>query len=252
MSMINAIVLKYFSIQHLLNVLYIPAIVVAFYYIFRNKSEKTKTWALLGLSIFNIIIFTINKFVLFRVFDDLEVLNELPLHLCNMNLILIPVALLTKNKLLMGYTYYVATIAAMAAILFFDSRYVGVNVMTYSIFVYFFYHAVLVATPILLVMFGLYTPEKSQIINVIILLLCMATVMHGFNLFMRSTGLCTISNYFYTMGMEGNPVLELLMKLVPIPLVYYFPMIPALNGYAYLITIPFLNKNYDYEYAVIG
>jgi uncharacterized membrane protein YwaF len=226
--------------------------VVAFYYIFRNKSEKTKTWALLGLSIFNIIIFTINKFVLFRVFDDLEVLNELPLHLCNMNLILIPVALLTKNKLLMGYTYYVATIAAMAAIMFFDSRYVGVNVMTYSVFVYFFYHAVLVATPILLVMFGLYTPEKSQIINVIILLLCMATVIHGFNLFMRSTGLCTISNYFYTMGMEGNPVLELLMKLVPIPLVYYFPMIPALYGYAYLITMPFLNKNYDYEYAVIG
>ena len=71
MSMINAIVLKYFSIQHLLNVLYIPAIVVAFYFVFKNKSEKVQTWALLGLSIFNIIIFTINKFVIFRVFDDL-------------------------------------------------------------------------------------------------------------------------------------------------------------------------------------
>ena len=250
--MMNAIVLKYFSIQHLANVLYIPAVIFAFYYIFRDKSEKTKTWALLGLSIFNIIIFTINKFVIFRVFDDLQVLNELPLQLCNMNLILIPLALITKNKLLMGYVYYVATIAAMAAILFFDSRYVGVNVMTYSIFVYFFYHAVLVATPILLVMFGLYTPEKSQIIKVIILLLCMATVMHGFNLLMRSTGWCTISNYFYTMGMEGNPVLELLMKLIPIPLVYFFPIIPILYGYDLLITMPFMNKSTNYKYAVIG
>ena len=68
MSMMNAIVLEYFSIQHFMNLLYIPAVVIAFYFIFRNKSEKTQIWALLGLSLFNIIIFTINKFVIFTVF----------------------------------------------------------------------------------------------------------------------------------------------------------------------------------------
>ena len=135
--MLNVIVLRYFSIQHLVNILYIPLIVFAFYFIFRNTTERTKTMALLGLSLFNIIIFTVNKFVMARTFEGFEILNELPLQLCNLNLILIPLALITKNKLLMSYIYFVATIAAIAAILFFDSRYDGYNVMTYIIFVYF-------------------------------------------------------------------------------------------------------------------
>ena len=252
MTMLNVIVLRYFSIQHLVNILYIPLIVFAFYFIFRNTTERTKTMALLGLSLFNIIIFTVNKFVMARTFEGFEILNELPLQLCNLNLILIPLALITKNKLLMSYIYYVATIAAIAAILFFDSRYDGYNVMTYTIFVYFFYHSVLVATPILCVMLGIFTPNRSYILKTILFLLSMATVMHGVNTVLRSTKWCTKANYFYTMGMPGNPVLELLMKLIPMPLVYFLPVAPILYGYDYLIALPFNKKTENCRYEVIG
>lgn len=252
MSMMNYIALEYFSIQHLAMILYIPLIIFGFYFIFRHRSERTKTIALLTLAGVNIIIFTIYKIVMFQKFDDLEILNELPLQLCNLNLILIPLALITKSKILMSYLYYVGTIAAMAAILFFDSRFEGYNMVSYIMLVYFFYHAVLVATPILLVVFGLYTPEKTYILKAIALLLTMATVMHGFNSLLRVTKWCTKANYFYTMGMPGNPILDLLMKLIPIPLVYYFPMAPVLYGYDYLIVMPFKRKNNTYKYEVIG
>lgn len=252
MSMMNYIALEYFSIQHFAMLLYIPLIVVAFYFIFRHRSERTKNIALLSLSFVNALLFIIYKFAMFRNFDNLEILNELPLQLCNLNLILIPIALITKNKVLMSYLYYIGMIAALCAIFFFDSRFEGYNMVSYIMFVYFFYHSVLVATPLLSVLLGLYTPEKSYILKAILLLVIMATIMLGFNLLLRVTGLCKISNYFYTMGMPGNPILDLLMSIIPIPLVYYFPMAPILYGYDYLIAMPFKRKNNTYKYEVIG
>ena len=238
MSILNYIGLEYYSPTHILMLLAAPIIFCIFYFSLRNRTEKTKRVVLLCLAIFNALIYIAYKIVMAFTFDVFIILKELPLHLCNLNLILIPLAILTNNKLLMSYLYYVGLLAAFAGIMFFDSVFLGKNVFSFVVLVYFIYHAILLVFPLLLVSLKLFTPSLSYVWKALVVLVSLALIMHLVNLLFIHTGWCVEANYFYTMGMPDNPVLGMLMKLIPIPFLYYLPVAPVLYGFDVLITLP--------------
>ena len=238
MSILNYIGLEYYSPTHILMLLAAPIIFCIFYFSLRNRTEKTKRVVLLCLAIFNALIYIAYKIVMAFTFDVFIILKELPLHLCNLNLILIPLAILTNNKLLMSYLYYVGLLAAFAGIMFFDSVFLGKNVFSFVVLVYFIYHAILLVFPLLLVSLKLFTPSLSYVWKALVVLVSLALIMHLVNLLFIHTGWCVEANYFYTMGMPDNPVLGMLMKLIPIPFLYYLPVAPVLYSFDVLITLP--------------
>lgn len=254
MNLLNAIRLEYYSPAHLSMLIFAPILILILYFSLRNKSHKSKTYVLLGLCILNALLYFTYKIRMAQTFDDFEILNELPLHLCNLNLVLMPIALLTNNKLLMSYFYYVGLLFAICGIMFFDSVFLGKSVFSYVTLVYFIYHSILISVPILLVLLKMFTPKLSEIWKALVLLFALATVMLVINLIFRLTGICEKANYFYTMGMDDNPVLGPLMKIIPVPLLYYLPTMPILYGFAVLISLPFLKKNKESElvYETIG
>ena len=79
----------------------------------KNKSEKAKKTFLVGLCVVNIIVFFVYKGFLsvdrdFLAKAEIEGgfnwFNELPLQLCNINMFLIPIGLLTKKRGILGFS----------------------------------------------------------------------------------------------------------------------------------------------------
>ena len=112
-SLLNYVALDYYTPSHLMMLLVAPILFCIFYFALRNKTEKTKRIVLLCLAIVNALMYIAYKIVMAFTFDVFIILKELPLHLCNLNLILIPLAILTNNKLLMSYLYYVFALAVV-------------------------------------------------------------------------------------------------------------------------------------------
>ena len=237
-SLLNYVALDYYTPSHLMMLLVAPILFCIFYFTLRNKTEKTKRIVLLCLAIVNALMYIAYKIVMAFTFDVFIILKELPLHLCNLNLILIPLAILTNNKLLMSYLYYVGLLAAFAGIMFFDSVFLGKNVFSFVVLIYFIYHAILLIFPLLFVSLKLFTPSLNYVWKALLVLVALAAIMHLVNLLFIHTGWCVEANYFYTMGMPDNPVLGMLMKFIPILFLYYLPIAPVLYGFDVLITLP--------------
>ena len=81
-----------FSFAHIISLIIAVAVNVIIYFILKNKSERTKIIVLLSLSSFGILA------IIFNLVAWNSPLEYLPFHMCNINALLVPVALITKNK----------------------------------------------------------------------------------------------------------------------------------------------------------
>jgi len=207
---------------HLITFLYPIVLILSLYFILRKQSYKVKKWVLFGVCLANIVLYVSYKFTLHDI-KEVIILNELPLHLCNLNLILIPLALLLNKKFLYSYIYYVGVAGAIIGIAVYDSAYNNQPFGLMAIQGFFIYHALLLTTSLLPVLLGLYRPKFKDIFLALIVLLCLYSFMSVVNVIFRKTGILEISNYFYTFGMPGNPLAEFLWKIIPLPFLYLIP-----------------------------
>jgi len=114
----------------------------------------------------------------------------------------------------------------------------------YSIFLprmlgYYGTHFMIVIEGLALVTFGLFKPRLSDLPRAILTVIIIAFVVFLFNLFLRWTGLFPKANYFFSVETEGNFLLEMFHKWIPIPFLYLLPSIVILGAYMLIITIPF-------------
>ncbi len=238
--------LEYYNGAHFFYILLMPIVFFALFFLLRNKSEKYVIKFLLVVCGINIVMFASYKITMAHTFETFILLKELPLHLCNLNLILYPISLLIKNKkiqnFMFSYFFYVGLLAAICGVLFFDATFKGRDAMTYVVFTYFLYHIILILLPIMTVTLKLYTPKLSNIWKGLVVLAVLGVIMHLVNLMFKFTGWCEEANYFYTFGMPDNPILGSLQKLIPLPLLYMLPLVPAVAFLDVLLTLPFMKK----------
>ena len=82
----------FFSINHIITLILAIVIIVTLYFLLKNKSEKQQIKILGILSTLGI--FAIIQELLFNG----SPVEYLPLHLCSFNAMLLPIAVLTRNK----------------------------------------------------------------------------------------------------------------------------------------------------------
>ena len=93
-----------------------------------------------------------------------------------------------------------------------------------------------------LVLFGYYKPTKYE--NVIVSMFIMfgfAMTMHSINVIFRATGICETANYFISYGQAGNFGTDILMKIIPVPLLYMIPTACILTVSS-LVIVALYNK----------
>ena len=214
----------------------------------RNKSENAKQMTLVIACICTMIGFVVYKYYLsldkeFNIITaDMGGFNwwgELPLQLCNINMLLIPVAVMTKNRALSCFSFFVGPLGAMMALMMPSAGFSGYSIFLPRMLGYYGTHFMIVIEGLALVTFGLFKPRLSDLPRAILTVIIIAFAVFLFNMFLRWTGLFPKANYFFSVETEGNFLLEMFHKWIPIPFLYLLPSVVILGAYMLIITIPF-------------
>ena len=214
----------------------------------RGKSERAKQTVLVTACLVTLIGFFVYKYML-SIDSDYNVITadlggfnwwgELPLHLCNVNMILIPIAVLRRNRPLMCFCFFLAPLGALMALLMPGSGFDGYSLFLPRMLGYFGTHFMIVIEGLALVTFGLYRPRFADLPRAVLTALAIAFGIFLINLLLRWSGLHPHANYFYSVETEGNFLLEIFHRWIPVPYLYLMPCVGILGVYMLLVTAPF-------------
>ena len=217
--------------------------------VMRKKSDRAKRIVIASAAIVTLIGFIAYKYFLSldAAYDKMTVVTtggfnwwgELPLHLCNINMILIPIAVLKKYRPLMCFCFFLAPLGALMAVCMPGAGFDGYSLFLPRMMGYFGTHFMIIIEGLALVTFGLYRPKFRDLPRAVLTAWVLMVCLFGFNMLLRLTGVYPNANYFYSVETEGNALLGLFYRWIPIPCLYLAPAIVILGVYMLLITIPF-------------
>ena len=214
----------------------------------RQRSVRTKTIVLVSACLVTLAGFAAYKYALSldadydRLIADMDGFNwwgELPLHMCNINMILIPVAVLTKRRPLMGFCFFVGSLSAMMALTMPGAGFDGWSLFLPRMLGYYGTHFMLMIEGFALVSFGFFRPVFRDLPSNLAAVAGIAFVIFLVDLTFRLTGLYPRANYFFAMETEGNVLLELFRSWIPFPYLYLLPGVLILAVYMALVMAAF-------------
>ena len=165
--------------------------------------------------------------------------GELPLQLCNINMLLIPIAALKRWRPLLSFCFFIAPLGALMALVM-----PGIGFEAYPIWLprmlgYFGTHFMIFIEGLAVATYGLYRPRFRDLPLTVVTLVVIALIVFGINMLLRATGLHPQANYFFSVETEGNPLLELFYSWLPYPFLFLLPSIGIVVVYAAVITAGF-------------
>ena len=214
----------------------------------RGKSERTKKTVLVAACVLTLLGFFVYKYFLSidAEFNEATAAmggfnwwGELPLQLCNINMLLIPIAVLKKSRPLMCFSFFLGPLGALMALLMPGNGFDGYSLLLPRMLGYYGTHFMVVIEGLALASFGLFRPRFRDLPKAALAVLGIAFVIFLFNLLLRWTGLHPKANYFFSVETEGNFLLELFHSWLPFPFLYLIPSFLILIPYMLLVTIPF-------------
>ena len=214
----------------------------------RGKDRSVKEKVLITCCVITFVGFFVYKYFLSidKQYDELYSFmggfnwwGELPLHLCNINMTLIPIAVKRKSVPLMSFCFFIAPLGALMALVMPGSGFSGFSLLLPRMLGYFGTHYMVMIEGLALVTFGLYRPRFKDMPRTVLTILGIAFVIFLIDFTFRFTGLNPKANYFYLMETEGNFVLDMFYKYIPYPFLYTLPSLLILIPYMLLVTVPF-------------
>lgn len=220
------------------------ALVVSSLYL-RKKSERIRQIVLTVVCLITLVGFFLYKLALshdhqydylYGFMGGFNWWGELPLHLCNINMVLLPFAVMKKNRYLMGFCFFVGPLGALMALMMPGAGFDGYSILLPRMMGFYGTHFMVFFEGIALAAFGLYKPDYKDILPVLGLTICIAAVVFSIDVVIRLTGLNRKANYFFAMETEGNFVLDIFYKWIPYPFFCLLPCVPVLGIYMVTVT----------------
>jgi uncharacterized membrane protein YwaF len=228
-----------FGAAHIISLFCAPLIAIALYLILKRCEGKIQT-AILGiLSLSGI------AAIIFNLISWNSPIEYLPLHLCSLNALVLPIAVFTRSKAL-GNLLLAWCLGALAALV------VNMAQAEYEIFsltfaFYFFPHVLEFGIPILLFKLGLIEMHPKYILSTLGITMAIYTGIHLFNVWLN--GYCEANqildyagnvirvNYMYSITPE-NPLLVLFKQVIPYDYWYMYMIVPILAVYLSIVYAP--------------
>ncbi len=229
----------FFTPAHILTLVLAAAMLTALYYGLRNKSQKIQTAVLFPLSLSGIAAIVFN---LLRWGSPLE---YLPLHLCSINALLLPFAVLTRNKTICNLLLVWCLGALVALIANFEMA--EAVLFSESFNFYFFPHVFEFGIPVLLFKLGLAKKDPQCIGSTLTITMFLYTLVHLCNLVINRycalVGNGIRVNYMFSME-PTNPLVALFYKLIPHQYWHMYLVIPIVLVYLLAVYAPQLYSRY--------
>ena len=214
----------------------------------RKKSNHVKQGIIVAACVLTLIVFFVYK--LFLSLDgDYDVITanmggfnwwgELPLHLCNINMILIAVAVLLDSRPLMSFCFFLGPLGAIMALIMPSNGFEGYSLLLPRMLGYYGTHFMIIIEALALATFGFYRPKFRDLPKTCVTIFLVALSVFCINMLLRASGLHPKANYFYSMETEGNFLLDIFYRWIPVPFLYQLPSFGILGGYASVIILGF-------------
>jgi len=228
----------FFGVVHILSLLIGIGIIVGLYILLRRFSAKIQTIVLGILSFSGIaaIIFNLVKWG--------SPYEYLPLHLCSLTALILPVAVFTRSRVLGNLLLLWSLGAVMALVV--NNAQADFEIFSDTFIFYFFPHLLEFGIPILLFAFGLIKKDVKCIGSTLLITVCVLILVHFTNVALNSyftanqifdpSGTLIQVNYMYTIKPE-NPVMSLLWSLIPHKFWYLLPLILIVLIYLVILYI---------------
>ena len=223
-------------------------LLVAASILLRGKSERTRRTVLVAACAVTFVGYFIYKYML-SLDSDYNVITanmggfnwwgELPLQLCNINMMLIPIAVLRKSRPLMCFGFFLAPLGALMALVMPGNGFDGYSLLLPRMLGYYGTHFMIVIEGLALVCFGLYRPRFRDLPRALLAAFIISLCIFLVNMLLRWSGLHPKANYFFSVETEGNFLLDIFYGWIPYPFLYLLPCILILGGYMLLVTTPF-------------
>lgn len=228
-----------FGIVHITSLVLAAAMIVLLYVLLRKAARRVQT-AVLGVLSFSGI-----AAILFNLLTWGSPLEYLPLHLCSINALLLPIVVFTRNKRL-GNLLLVWCLGALAALVV-NTAQAEYELLSWTFFFYFFPHVLEFGIPILLFSLGLVEKDPKCILSTIVITMAIYTGVHfcnvGLNAYLAANNVLDCAgdliqvNYMYSICPE-NPLLDLFYRVIPCPYWYMYMIVPILLVYLSIVYLP--------------
>ena len=100
--------------------------------------------------------------------------KELPFQLCNINMIMIPIAMLTMKRPLLNFCFFTGTLGALFALIMPCTGFSGYSILLLRILGYYGTHLMVFFGAVAIVSFGIHKPQFKEIPLTALLLLAVA------------------------------------------------------------------------------
>lgn len=214
----------------------------------RRSSERTRRAVLIAACLVTLVGYFVYKYLL-SLDADYNVITanmggfnwwgELPLQLCNINMILIPIAVLRRSRPLMCFSFFLGPLGALMALVMPGNGFDGYSLLLPRMLGYYGTHFMIVIEGLALVTFGLFRPRFRDLPRAVLAILLIALCVFGINMLLRWSGLHPKANYFFSVETEGNFLLEIFHSWIPYPFLYLLPAVGILVPYMLLVTLGF-------------
>ncbi len=242
----NILIIKPFNLTFFVTWLILIVIFILIRRYVIKRGEKCAKMAIVIMSAVTLAIFIVYKFLLSKDAAYSEILvsagllpfnifNELPFHLCNINIFVVPIAVITGKRSLKSFAFFLAPLGALMALLMPSIGFSDYSLFLPRIWGFYLTHMIIVLLGLSLYAFGLYRPRIKDTPGMVGALVVLSFCAFIVNVVFRTTGLSGTANYFYTYDPEGNPILEILFRFIPIRYVYALPCILILVLYVFLV-----------------
>lgn len=228
-----------FSPLHIATLFIAALIVIGLYFLLKNRSERTQRAVLGCLSVSGIAAIVFN---LVRWGSPLE---YLPLHLCSINAILLPIAVLTCSKIL-GNLLLVWCLGALAALVV-NSTMAGVDIFSDTFFFYYVPHVFEFGVPLLLFKLRLVEKDARCIGPTLGITMLIYSFVHLANKLVNwlcsefeiadGSGEIIEVNYMFSLSPE-NPLLEEFYEILPMEYWYMYLAVPIVAVYLVIVYAP--------------
>lgn len=223
----------FFSLAHIVSLIAAAGMIVGLYYILKGKRPEIQTAALLPFSLLGV------GAIIFNLVRWDAPLSYLPLHLCSINAILLPIVVLTRNKTL-GNLLLVWCLGALAALVM-NFEVAETELFGETFIAYYFPHVFEFGIPILLFKLKLVEKDSRCIGSTMGITMAIYTFVHLCNKLINgwcaAQGLDTRVNYMFSIE-PSNPLVALFHQIIPYEYWHMYMVLPIVAVYLIIVYTP--------------
>lgn len=234
-----------FTIIHIISLIVGCLIIVGLYFLLNNKKDSIKVNILFVLSLIGLIAIAYN---LIKWKSPLE---YLPLHLCSLNALILPIAIKSRSKILNNLLLLWSLGALFALVVNHEQG--NFELLSWTFVLYYFPHTFYLGFPILMFKLKLVEKDYKCILSTLIITFISYTAIHFANLIINHIAIVKNIvdwrgdiikvNYMFSIT-PVNPLLDFFWKIIPHQYWYMLLVLPIIALYLFILYLKQIKREF--------